>query len=215
MLGGGLTLSYARCSPVAEGTPDPAFPGNGTPTCEVPKRFQVTHTSFSHPASGWAAGLCTGRWIGSSSRRRSRWNSPACHPHNAVHSRGKGICTMPHLFCGTQWRRPHAGPSRRGANLSLALSLSHPDPIVQIPALSISKLLGGVDDKTTAAHCERVDRERCVSNRAAIEPALAGGGTGPGGLPLGRMTTEARRCWALSRRFARDMPIQPEAAPTY
>ena len=127
VLGGGLTLSYARCSPVAEGTPDPAFPGNGTPTCEVPKRFQVTHTSFSHPASGWAAGLCTGRWIGSSSRRRSRWNSPACHPHNAVHSRGKGICTMPHLFAARSGDALMPGPlGVAPTSLSLSRSLALP-----------------------------------------------------------------------------------------
>ena len=88
-----------------------------------------------------------------------------------------------------------------------ALRIS-PVPFIQMPALTISKLLGGVDDKTPAAHCERADRERCVSNRAAVEPALAGGGTGPGGVPSGMMTTEARRCWALSPTLARDMLVR-------
>ena len=88
-----------------------------------------------------------------------------------------------------------------------ALRIS-PVPFIQMPALTISKLLGGVDDKTPAAHCERADRERCVSNRAAVEPALAGGGTGPGGVPSGRMTTEALRCWALSPTLARDMLVR-------
>ena len=96
-------------------------------------RLRIPASPIQLLPSGWAAGLCTGRWIGSSSRRRSRCNSPACHPQNAVHSRGKGICTMPHLFCGTQWRRPHAGPSRRGANLSLPLSLSRPPSLTPIP----------------------------------------------------------------------------------
>ena len=67
-----------------------------------------------------------------------------------------------------------------------------------IPRWRLVEEYNGADDKTSAAHCERVDRERCVSNRAAIEPTLTGGGTGPGGVPLGRMTTEARRRWALS-----------------
>ena len=42
-------------------------------------------------------------------------------------------------------------------------------------------LLGDVDNKTSAARCERVDRERCVINRATMEPALAGGGKGRDG----------------------------------
>ena len=153
----------ARCSPDSRRDSGSGLPGQLHPdmrgTEEVPGyAYQLL------PSSIWMG--CRAVY-GSVDRFNaqlvSRWNNPACHPHNAVHSRGKGICTMPHLFCGhavatpscralSAWRHP-LSPS-----LALSLSLSHPDPIVQMPALSISKLLGSVNDKTTAAHCERVDQ---------------------------------------------------------
>ena len=207
VLGGGHALrgTSPRCR---RDSPIRHSPGNCTPTGEVPRRFQVTQPSG--PAScrtcvrpGWATGLCTDRWIGSTpSSSHDGIVQPATRiTRSTLVAKGFAPCRT--FFAARSGDALMPGPlgvapTSLSLSLALSLSLSHPDPIIQMPALSISKLLGDVGDKTTTAHCEGVGRERCVNNRAAEEPALAGGGTGSGGVPLGRMTTEARRRWALS-----------------
>ena len=103
----GRRACSARYLPeVQKGLSDPAQPGQLHPdkrgTEEVPgyaaqRPSQLSHvcaTRLGHRAVYGPVDRFNAQLV-------SRWNNPACHPHNAVHSRGKGICTMPHLFCGT------------------------------------------------------------------------------------------------------------------